>query len=88
MITAASVSARLRRYGVNPLGSGSSRGREGVRVSRTVFPGRVCVTADFDFETPAARMIDAIVERLELDGFTVERANVRTCYVTRTEATP
>jgi hypothetical protein len=67
--TASSISARLRRAGFNPLGSGTSRTREGLRVADG-FVG-VTVTADLDVERAAAAMSRDAADALA--DLTIER---------------
>jgi hypothetical protein len=52
--SAAAISRKLRAAGFNPLGSGSSRNRQGLRVSSSV--AGVRVVADLDNQRAAADM--------------------------------
>ena len=75
MITASAVSRTLRRGGLNPLGSGTSRNREGLRVSDSLRTGslrRVRVTADLDSEYAAGQMIEAAADILAAADYGVE----------------
>lgn len=68
-LTASTVSSRLRKAGFNPLGSGSSRNREGVRVSQSMH--RVYVVADLDNPSAAQRMAADVAEALTGYGYAV-----------------
>lgn len=74
-ITAASVSGALRRGGLNPLGSGTPRTREGIRVSGGLFGVRV--TADLDNEGDARALALEAAQVLGAAGyeFSYERWN-------------
>lgn len=71
--SAASVSALLRRNGFNPLGSGTPRSREGLRVSQSVTG--VAVVADLDSEAAAASMSEEAELVMREAGYQVERFN-------------
>lgn len=82
--SAAAVSAALRRAGFNPLGSGTSRMREGLRVSTSVWPGSVRVSADLDSENAAERMAAEAQTALAEAGYQVKPADSRSSfYVSR-----
>jgi hypothetical protein len=66
---AAAISAQLRRAGLNPLGSGMSRMREGIRVSQS--RDDVIVSVDLDHPSEANRLADEVEEALA--GRTFER---------------
>lgn len=69
--SAASVSALLRRSGFNPLGSGTSRTREGLRISQSLTG--VTVSADMDSDNAAERMSIDAEETCREAGLNVER---------------
>lgn len=68
---AAAVSRALRRQGFRPLPSGTSRNREGIRVSQS--PGHVAVTADIDRTGNATELVDEMFQALASSGYHVER---------------
>lgn len=70
MTSAAAISGRLRKAGFNPLGGGSSRDREGLRVSGSTTSVRVC--ADLDSPNAARRMAADAADALRGLGYTVE----------------
>lgn len=69
-MNAASVSRTLRRLGFNPLGSGTPRKREGLRVTGTT-TGRVWVTADLDSDRAACEMTMNVAKALAGAGYEV-----------------
>jgi hypothetical protein len=71
--TASAVSAILRRGGFNPLGSGTPRSREGLRVSRSATD--VHVVADLDAAGAAGRMADDAAEILREAGYEIDRSS-------------
>jgi hypothetical protein len=87
-ISASSVSRDLAALGVRPLPSGTSRMREGVRVTGSL--GTVRVSVDLDSENMARRRADDIEEALRGKGYTVERASEQAVVVRgrATEARP
>lgn len=68
--TASAISAALRRGGLNPLGSGTSRNREGLRVTGN--SRGVTVIADLDRQSEAARL-STEAEAALADRYTVVR---------------
>ena len=70
--SAAAVSAALRRGGLRPLGSGTSRMREGIRVSKFSV-GAVRVGFDFDSDRLADRLCSDAFEILTTSGYQVDR---------------
>lgn len=69
-LTANTVSAKLRRAGFNPLGSGASRMRQGLRVRNSF--NAVYVSADLDGERAAQRLAADAAEALRELGYTVD----------------
>lgn len=76
------VSRALAKAGMRPLGSGSSRMREGVRVSRGL-QGGAYVHVDFDSAGAAARRTDELAPILETAGYKVERVSDSILSVTK-----
>lgn len=70
--TANIVSRTLAAAGERPLPSGTSRMREGIRVS-SYGGGRVAVAVDQDNDREATARADDLVSILEDAGYTVER---------------
>lgn len=66
---AAAVSRFLAKAGHRPLPSGTSRSREGVRVSPTGVDGDVFVVVDWDTPAAAARRALELTELLNAAGF-------------------
>lgn len=85
-MNASAISAALRRGGFNPLGSGASRTREGLRVSgslsgiRSLAKVRVC--ADLDSAGAARRMAQAALETLRELGYETTDLDSGAFYVT------
>lgn len=79
-LTASSVSARLRRAGLNPLGSGTSRQREGLRVSQNTWGVRV--VADLDSEREAQLMSELAEAALAAHRYVIRRTGSAGFYVT------
>lgn len=71
-MNAAAVSRTLARAGLRPLPSGTSRMREGIRVSRGIADVVARVIVDFDDEAAAARR-SVEVEEILSTAYTVER---------------
>lgn len=65
-LTASHVSRLLRRGGLNPLGSGTSRMREGVRVTQSL--GQVTVGVSIDSPRQEARVIQDVKDILTEAG--------------------
>lgn len=77
-ITAASISGRLKRAGFHPLPSGTSRNREGIRVSRAALPGAVTVRVDLDSDSAAEKLAAELEQSLTASGlFLVLRTDAR-----------
>lgn len=83
MTSAAAVSGALRRAGFNPLGSGSPRTREGIRVTGS--RDRVRVVADLDSDNAAKRLAEDAAMALAAHGFNVDTSSGTPAafYVTR-----
>jgi hypothetical protein len=83
MTSAAAVSAALRRVGFNPLGSGTPRTREGIRVTGSL--ERVRVVADLDSERAAVDLAIAARQALIGAGYSVDTStgDPAAFYVTR-----
>lgn len=81
-ITAASISGRLKRAGFHPLPSGTSRNREGIRVSRAALPGAVRVTVDLDSDSAAETLAAELEQTLTDSGLLVIRTDCRMTVVT------
>lgn len=77
---AAAVSAMLRRAGFNPLGSGTPRTREGLRVSRSGI--NVYVVADLDLNGASRRMAQDAREAATEAGYETADAGAAAFYVT------
>lgn len=71
---AATVSARLRKGGLNPLGSGTSYDREGVRVKQSGKQVRVVI--DVDDPSRRAALSDDVASLLTAAGYEFERGAV------------
>lgn len=84
-ISAASVSAALRRGGLRPLPSGTSRMREGLRVSRSWQSVRV--TADLNSNRDAIEMAKWAAEILTAAGYVLDAEQDQTGFNV-TERTP
>jgi hypothetical protein len=84
MTSAAAVSAALRRVGFNPLGSGTPRTREGIRVTGSSLE-RVRVVADLDSERAAVDLAIAARQALIGAGYSVDTStgDPAAFYVTR-----
>lgn len=67
----ATVSAFLRRAGLNPLPSGTPRTREGIRVSRAL--NGCTVIVDLDAPTAQHRLADEVEEVLTSHGYSFNR---------------
>lgn len=74
MTSASAVSAALRRAGFSPLGSGTSRMREGIRVSSSLHA--VTVTVDLDHSGKADRMAADVEEALTAAGYAAQRDGI------------
>lgn len=70
--SASAISALLRRHGLSPLGSGTPRWREGIRVTGNV-TGGVTVSVDLDGASAAKRVADYIEMTLDQAGYAVTR---------------
>lgn len=70
---AAAVSRKLRAAGIRPLPSGTSRMREGVRVTTDALDNTANVSVDIDLPRKAARIANQIEEVLVAAGYTVSR---------------
>jgi hypothetical protein len=89
MTSAAAVSRALSRAGLRPLPSGTSRTREGIRVTRAA-PGAAWVNVDmFDHPRDALYLAAEAAKALRAAGFTAElNKHDRTLiHVTRQENT-
>lgn len=69
---AASVSRTLRTGGLNPLGSGTSRMREGIRVKASL--SYTLVSVDVDSSRQAERLIQDCIAILTNSGYRADRA--------------
>lgn len=69
--SASAVSRHLRSVGFVPVPT-HTYDREGLRVTASVWPGRVKVTADLNSETAAADMAIAARSALKAAGFQVQ----------------
>lgn len=76
--TPASVSARLRRLGFSPIGSGSKR--EGLKVKSSIASSAV-VVADLDSDHFAVELSTSAFEALESDGLELRRTSPTIFYV-------
>lgn len=76
---ASAVSRALRRRGFRPLPSGTSRNREGIRVSQA--HGHVTVTADIDRLGNATELVDEMMQALAACGYRVERMSATRLWV-------
>ena len=68
-MTAPAISRQLRLAGFNPV---STRNREGLRVTSSVWPGRVRVCADVDSDRAARDLAIAARQALKGAGYTVQ----------------
>ena len=83
---AASVSRTLASNGLRPLPSGTSRNREGIRVTRTTAE-RIRVGIDLDSPRARAVVEDEVVNVLRAEGFSVE-VQVAALYVSHPRLAP
>lgn len=81
MTSAAAISGALRRAGFNPLGSGTPRSRQGIRVTGS--SGRVRVVADLDSDRDAQAMATDARQALADAGYTVTGTDAHAFYVNR-----
>lgn len=77
---AATVSRVIRRGGIQTLGSGTSRMREGVRVTGHG-PSKARVHVDLDAPSAALRLTDDVVAVLHEAGYRTERTDDNGLYV-------
>lgn len=69
-LTASRVSRLLRQGGLNPLGSGTSRMREGVRVTQSL--GQVTVGVSIDSPNQEGRVVQDVKDILTEAGLAFE----------------
>lgn len=79
---AAAVSRILASAGERPLPSGTTRRREGIRVSASV-SGISRVFVDHDNEREAARRSEALEEILKQAGYVIQRTSSAAFYAQR-----
>lgn len=83
-MNAASVSALLRRGGLNPLGSGTPASREGIRVTGSTLGGAY-IRVGLDSDIAAARAVESVLEICSAAGLVARQVSDRIVHVTAGE---